>query len=188
MAIQKDKLTVRVTFFEEVLGTCANDPEIHDNFIAHNAPDAPSRAEEIEALGTGEVIERGMTVFPRMEDKLTPFIWDYQIKGFFKDSCSALRSVQGSESKKIKAYKKVIDGNIFVSERKIPFQNYGRIGDCQRPLRGQTAQGVEFTIVCYKHEKYDLPAVVKEWLDFGEMRGMLQWRNSGKGRFRWEEI
>ena len=121
MAIQKDKLTVRVTFFEEVLGTCANDPEIHDNFIAHNAPDAPSRAEEIEALGTGEVIERGMTVFPRMEDKLTPFIWDYQIKGFFKDSCSALRSVQGSESKKIKADKryrsKITAGSAIVSDR-----------------------------------------------------------------------
>lgn len=204
MAIQKDKLTVRVTFFEEVLGTCANDPEIHDNFIAHNAPDAPSRAEEIEALGTGEVIERGMTVFPRMEDGLTPFIWDYQIKGFFKDSCSALRSVVGSESKKIKAYKKVIDGNIFIKERKIPFRNFGRIGDCQRPLRGQTAQGerialahsetvpagtfVEFTILCHKHEKYDLMAVVQEWLDFGELRGMLQWRNSGKGRFHWEKI
>lgn len=204
MAIQKETLKVRVTFSEEVLGTCANDPEIHDNFIAHNAPDAPSRAEEIEALGTGEVIERGMTVFPRMDDKLTPFIWDYQIKGFFKDSCSALRSVVGSESKKIKAHKKVIDGNIFIKERKIPFQNYGRIGDCQRPLRGQTAQGerialahsetvpagtfVEFTIVCHKHEKYDLMAVVQEWLDFGELRGMLQWRNSGKGRFHWEKI
>jgi hypothetical protein len=47
---------------------------------------------------------------------------------------------------------------------------------------------VEFTIVCHKHEKYDLMAVVQEWLDFGELRGMLQWRNSGKGRFHWEKI
>lgn len=202
MALKTTSLQVRLTFTEEVLGTSSNDPEIHDNFIASKAPDAMTRAEEVEALGVGEVVERSMTVFPRMEDKLTPFIWDYQIKGFFKDTCSALRNVPGSESKKIKAYKKIIDGNIFVDERKIPFQNYGRIGECQRPLRGQTAQGerialahsetvqagsfVEFTITCYEHEKYDLMEAVKEWLSFGERRGLLQWRNSGKGRFVWE--
>ena len=202
--LKTKKIKVRATFFEEVLGTSSNDPEIHDNFIASKAPDAPSRAEEIEALGVGEIIERSMTVFPRMDDGLTPFIYDYQIKGFFKDTCSALRSVKGSQSGKIKAYKKIIDGNIFVDERKIPFQNYGRIGECQRPLRGQTAQGerialahsetvpagtfIEFTITCYEHDKYDLIETVKEWLDYGERRGMMQWRNSGKGRFTWEEL
>ena len=204
MALKTSTLKVRATFIEEVLGTSCNDPEVHDNFIASHAPDAPKRKEEIAALGAGEVIERSMTVFPRMEDKLTPFVWDYQIKGFFKDTCSALRNVPGSESKKIKAFKKIIDGNVFIEERKIPFQNYGRIGECQRPLRGQTAQGerialahsetvpagafIEFTIICYEHEKYDLLKTVKEWLDFGFRRGFLQWRNSGKGRFTWEEI
>jgi hypothetical protein len=29
---------------------------------------------------------------------------------------------------------------------------------------------------------------VKEWLDYGELRGLGQWRNSGKGKFKWEEI
>lgn len=204
MALKTKSLKVRLTFIEEVLGTSSNDPEIHDNFIASKAPDAPSRAEEVEALGVGEVVERGMTVFPRMDDKLTPFVWNYQIKGFFKDTCSALRNVPGSESKKIKAFKKIIDGNIFIEERKIPFQNYGRIGECQRPLRGQTAQGerialahsetvpagtfIEFTIVCYEHEKYDLMETVREWLDYGVRRGLLQWRNSGKGAFTWEEL
>lgn len=28
----------------------------------------------------------------------------------------------------------------------------------------------------------------KEWLDYGRFKGMLQWRNSGKGKFEWEEI
>ena len=141
-----------------------------------------------------------MTVFPKLEDG-TPFVWDYQIKGFFKDTCSALRKVSGTESAKIKAFKKEIDGLVFINERKIPFENYGEIGECQRPLRASTAQGerialahsetvaansqIEFTIVCLKD---DMIKAVKEWLDYGKYRGLGQWRNSGKGKFTWEEI
>jgi hypothetical protein len=29
---------------------------------------------------------------------------------------------------------------------------------------------------------------VEEWLDYGCLRGLGQWRNSGKGRFFWERI
>ena len=194
------ELKIRITFTEEVLGTSSNNPEIHDEFIASKAPDAPSRAEEVEALGVDEVVEKSMTVFPKLEDG-TPFVWDYQIKGFFKDTCGVLRKVTGSLSSKIKAYKKEIDGLVFVKERKIPFQNYGKIGECQRPLRGQTAQGerialahsetvqadsyIDLTIVCLKD---DMMKAVKEWLDYGKFRGLGQWRNSGKGRFEWQEL
>lgn len=194
------ELKIRITFTEEVLGTSSNNPEIHDEFIASKAPDAPSRAEEVEALGVDEVVEKSMTVFPKLEDG-TPFVWDYQIKGFFKDTCGVLRKVTCSLSSKIKAYKKEIDGLVFVKERKIPFQNYGKIGECQRPLRGQTAQGerialahsetvpadsyIDLTIVCLKD---DMMKAVKEWLDYGKFRGLGQWRNSGKGRFEWQEI
>ena len=194
------ELKVKLTFTEEVLGTASNNPEIHDEFIASKAPDAPSRAEEVEALGVDEVIEKDKTVFPKLKDG-TPFVWDYQIRGFFKDTCSALRKVTGTKSSKIKAFKKEIDGLVFVKERKIPFKNYGKLGNCQRPLRGQTAQGerialansetveagsyIECTIVCLKD---DLIGAVKEWLDYGVFRGLGQWRNSGKGRFEWEEI
>lgn len=47
------------------------------------------------------------------------------------------------------------------------------------------AEGCEFTVLCLdeSHEK-----VVREWLDYGALRGIGQWRNSGKGRFEWEEI
>lgn len=194
------ELKVRLEFFEEVLGTASADPEIHRNFIASNAPDAPSREEEVEALGEEEVFEKSLTVFPKTEDG-TPFLWDYQIRGYFKDACGMLRRVKGTESSKIKAYKKVIDGLIFVDERKIPFFVNGDIGICQRPLRASTAQGertalsssetvpagsaIEFTIRCLVDA--DIKAVV-EWLNYGEFRGIGQWRNSGKGRFRWRDI
>jgi hypothetical protein len=194
------ELKVKLTFTEEVLGTASNNPEIHDEFIASKAPDAPSRAEEVEALGVEEVVKKDITVFPKLVDG-TPFVWDYQVKGFFKDTCSALRKVSGTKSSKIKAFKKEIDGLVFIKERKIPFQEYGKIGNCQRPLRGQTAQGerialansetvekgayIECTIICLKDE---LMNAVKEWLDYGMYRGLGQWRNSGKGRFEWKEL
>jgi hypothetical protein len=196
----KAEMKVTLTFTEDVLGTANNDPLLHDNFIASKAPDAKSREQEIADLGVEEVVERGMTVFPRMEDGKTPYLYDYQIKGFFKDSCGALRTVRGSESSKCKAYKKEIDKRIFVKERKIPFTLSGKMNECQRPLRAQTPQGerisiahsetvpegssITFTIQMLIESDADM---VREWLDYGALCGIGQWRNSGKGRFMWRE-
>lgn len=193
-------MKVKLTFTDEVLGTSSNNRDIHDEFIASKAPDAMSRKEEVEALGVEEVVEKTMTVFPRTKDN-QPFMWDYQVRGFFKDTCSALRKATDSKSKKLTAHKKAIDGNVFIVERVIPFEDYGYIGDCQRPLRASTAQGerialahsetvqagswVEFTIMI---NNFDLCKYVEEWLDYGFCRGLLQWRNSGKGAFIWEKI
>jgi hypothetical protein len=44
------ELKVRLTFLEEILGTASAEPEIHEKFIASNAPDAPTRKEEVEAI------------------------------------------------------------------------------------------------------------------------------------------
>ena len=85
------ELKVRLTFLEEVLGTASADKEIHKTYIASNAPDAPTLKEEIEALGEDEVVEKSMAVFPK--ENGVPIFWDYQIKGFFKDSCGMLRKV-----------------------------------------------------------------------------------------------
>ena len=190
-------LKVRVTMFEEILGTASANPEIHEEFIASKAPDAPSREEEVAAVGADEVFEKGMTVFPRVDGK--PIAWDYQWKGFLKDACGCLRKIPGSACEKIKAYKKEIDGLIFVEPRAIPIRFDGEMGICQRPLRGQTAQGerialassesipagavMEFEIrmLLPAHEK-----AVREMLNYGQLRGFGQWRNSGKGRFRYE--
>lgn len=191
------EMKVELTFIEDVLGTSPTDKEIYSTYIASKGPNAQTREEEIEALGEDEVVEKAMTVFPRMEDG-EPMFWDYQIKGFFKNSCSALRKVTKTESSKIKAYKKEIDGLIFVNERKIPIQCNGEIGVCQRPLRASTAQGerialaisesvpagskIVFTITML-HDAH-MKAVI-EWLDYGKLNGLGQWHNSGKGRFTW---
>ena len=193
-------LKFRITFNEEVLGTSSNNPNIQSEYIASKSGDAVKADEEIEAIGLAEYIDKTMTVFPRDKDG-NPIFWDYQIKGFFKDSCGALRKVTGSKCSKVKAYKKEIDGLLFVYPRQIPIHlpKGGYISSCERPLRAQTAQGervalansetvpagsyIDVEIECMTDSIYDL---VIECMDYGKRRGIGQWRNSGKGRFTYE--
>ena len=62
------EMHVRLTFLEEVLGTANANPDVHSEFIASKAPDAPSRTEEIEAIGVDAEIEKARTVFPKDDD------------------------------------------------------------------------------------------------------------------------
>ena len=192
------ELKVKITLIEDMLGTASSNPQIQDEFIASKAPDEASANEEVEAIPVSEPVVKGKTVFPRDKEG-NLIIWDYQVRGFFKDACSMLKKVDGSESSKCKAFKKEIDGLIFVNPRQIPIQLSGPVGVCQRPLRAQTMQGervtiatsetvpagsvIEFTVVCLVDK--DIP-MVKEWLNYGVLRGLGQWRNSGCGRFTCE--
>lgn len=199
------KIHVKLTFTHAILGTAPNNEDIYRDFIGSKAPDAASVEDEIAAIGASEYAEKGMTVFPRAEDG-TPILWAYQVKGFMKDACSMLQRVGGkgedgkkkkvNESSKLTAFKKTIDGLIFVEPDEIKLCFDGDVGICQRPLRAQTMQGervalamseqipagatADFDIEIMNDEH--LPAVL-EWLDYGSKRGIGQWRNSGKGRF-----
>jgi len=203
-----EKLHVKLSFLESVLGTAPNNEEIYRDFIGSKAPDAKTPEDEIAAIGVEEFVEKGMTVFPRNAQG-QPILWDYQLKGFMKDACGMLSRVGGkdengkkkkvNESSKMSAYKKIIDGLIFVEPRQIPFEYTGEIGVCQRPLRAQTMQGervalamseeipagatIEFDILLLSP---DLRPAVIEWLDYGRLRGIGQWRNSGRGKFVYE--
>ena len=198
--------TVRITFTEDCLGTASNNPELQAEFIASKAPDAASREEEIAAIGVEAAQEKQMTVFPR-DDHGNPIFYDYQIQGFFKEACSMLQRCKGEEFSKascaLKAYRKVIVGCIFPGPRKIQIHlpEGGKIGDRQRPLRGQTPQGetislarsetvpagsyIDVTIECLSK---DYKPAVLEWLDYGKYHGLGQWRNGGNGRFTWQFI
>lgn len=200
-------LRVRLTFTDEVLGTAASDPEIHETYIASKAPDAKSLEEEVAAVGVDEVVEKGKTIFPRDKDG-TPVFFDYQIRGFFKEACGALRQDKTKKSSKVKAYKKLVDNQVFVfpdaddhTGRMIRIETAGAVGDCQRPLRAQTMQGervalansetvpagswCEFDVVVPEQAQLYL---VQEWLDYGRKKGIGQWRNSGKGTFTWQGL
>lgn len=190
------KVHVKLTFTDDLLGTSSGNPELHREFIASKAPDAAKMEEEVAAIGVEAVEEKTMTVFPKMADG-TPHLWDYQIRGFFKEICGAMRGIPGTKSSKVKAYKKKVDNTIFVEPREIPLDLHGmKIADCQRPLRASTMQGerialansevcpqgttCEFDVLCMVDEDVDM---LREWLEYGKYKGIGQWRNSGKGRF-----
>lgn len=195
------KTRVRITFTDDLLGTSSGNPELHREFIASKAPDAQKMEEEVAALGVDAVEVKTMTVFPRTADG-TPFLYDYQIRGFFKEICGAMRGIDGTRSSGVKAFKKKIDNTVFVEPREIPLDLHGKeMGKCQRPLRAQTLQGervalansemcpegttCEFDVICMVD---DDAQTLKEWLEYGKYKGIGQWRNSGKGRFTFEII
>lgn len=196
--METTKLKVRITFIEELLGTASNNPGIHSEFIASKAPTVEKHDEELEAVDVDALIEKSMTVFPRNSEG-APILFDYQIKGFFKDACGVLRRVTGSKASKIKAYKKEIDGLLFVHPRMIPLNLSAPLGNCERPLRAATAMGervalassetapagtyIDVEIECMTKDMHDLTV---ECLNYGKLRGIGQWRNSGKGRFTYE--
>ncbi len=200
----------RWTFLTGLLGTAPANEEIYREYIASRAPEE-LQEEETDRIADSidEEFEKALTIFPKNEDSV-PFQYDYQVKGFFKDACGMLNRLSGkdpetgkklpaNESSKMKAFKKVIDGNIFVFPREIPIEFDGEITICQRSLRAATPQGervalaaseeapagatMTFWVLCMNDA--DVKAVM-EWMDYGILRGTGQWRNSGKGRFMYE--
>lgn len=182
----------RVTFTEDLLGTAPLNKQIYADFVMSKK----AEASEDELNSVPERDERGTTGFHR-DEAGNPILYDYMIKGFCKDACSMLARVEGTYSKGCKAHKKKIDGLIFVYPRKLKLNFSGEIGTLERPLRASTPQGERVALV--KSEV--LPAgtwfemtlrilgdevdedLLKEWLDYGQMRGIGQWRNASYGRF-----
>ena len=199
-------MKVKITLLEEVLGSSPSNEELLATYIASKAPTENLTEEEVYNIKQQQAEDR-ITVFPKQADG-TPFIYDDQIKGMLKDSCKALAAAGkagypgGKACAALKAYKKAIDGLIFVYPREIPYDLHGlRMGFCERPLRASTPQGervsvaksesvpagstAEFEIECLDP---GLEQMVRECLDYGTKRGLGQWRNSGKGRYTWEEV
>ena len=199
-------MKVRIHLEEEALGSSPNSEDIYRDYIGSKSPDASTIEDEVEALGIDAVAEKGMTVFPRTADG-TPFTWDYQVRGFFKESFSALSKAGkagyegGAYCAKLKAFKKHVDQHLFVKPRKIEYHlpEGEKVGYCVRPLRADTPQGsrvalsksetvpagtwFEFEVITLMPE---LEPCVIEALEYGNLHGYGQWRNSGKGIFSYE--
>lgn len=216
------KMQVEITLIEELLGTTPGQPELVATHLAKKSGFDPQR-EELEAAARGGELstaieaeeQRGTTFFPKTPEGL-PFVYDYQIKGFFKDACGSLQRAKikapkakkgeeqapdqssGFRSEGLRAYKKEIDGLIFVKPRQIllAIPDGMAMGVCERPLRAPTPQGERVALVrsetapagtTLRFEvnllRDNLDKLVLEWLEYGELRGLGQWRNSGKGRF-----
>ena len=197
-------MKVRITLTEEMLGTASANPELHKEFIASKSADADKLEEEMKALHADEAMAKAMTVYPRDDDGL-PILFDYQVKGFFKDTVGLLLELDDKEIKVGKTklskftYKRLVDNYVFVTPRKIRLAPVGPV--CTRPLRAATMQGDRVALASsetvpagtvFEFEVSSLAPALTEMLraclDYGALKGIGQWRNSGKGRFTWEEI
>lgn len=195
MKLDCTKYEVTLTLREPLLGTVPKDPDVYASYVASKAALTDDQLAE-ELATVGKVEEKGWTGFHKLPDGM-PIIYDYAIKGYFKEACSMLRRNPRSESAKLTAHKKIVDGLVFVTPRQIPIKLNGDLGVLERPLRAQTAQGerialsrsdtapagstITFTLVVYD-PKVDR-AILTEWLDYGVLHGLGQWRKGGYGSF-----
>ena len=198
IGIKLETIKVRLTLTEDLLGTASANKELYADYIATKAPKVEQIEQEIEDFDPELALEKAMTVFPRLADG-KPFLYDYQFKGFLKDSAGVLRKVTGSACSKVKAYKKEIDGLVFPRPRKIEIKMAGEMGVCERPLRAQTPMGERVALSISEsipagstieleigYMTDNMKGLIMECLDYGQFRGLGQWRNSGKGRFTYE--
>lgn len=189
---------VTLTLTREMLGATPKDPNVYETYVAGKA--ALTDEQLAQEIQTAQDIERkGWTGFHATEDG--PFLLNYILKGFFKEACSMLRRVPKTASNKLRAHKKVIDGLVFIEPLKIKLQlpPGQQLGVNERPLRAQTAQGERVTLArsdtCPAGTTITFTVqilgvvtetLLNEWLDYGKLRGLRQWRNAGYGTFTYE--
>lgn len=196
--------TYKATFTEGVLGTNPNDADVHATYVAGKEREAAKEELDAEARALAELqdIEKGITIFLRDEEN-RPCVSSHVIKGFLKEAIKSLRRDPDTACAKLKNYKGVIDGSVFVEPRMIPLilPEGKELGMCSRPLRAETAQGPRVALA--KSEEAPagttmtfsiktlcpgLDKVLEECWEYAELRFMGAWRNSGKGTAKIEEI
>ena len=253
------RLTVRVHLLEEALGMTPSTPDQYSKFVEFRKAKLGTKAaiisddktkEEIDALKMRveemkvDNAENGVDVFPIDPETQKPLLWDYQLRGFFKDTMKALKDCLGvkkvkaadlkpskDDTEEIKAEKakkladlkameklaeklKVmsvtgftkmpatwVDRGVFVGPRKclIDMPEGGQMGYCERPIRIEKFPQPISSLKCSEtvpmdstikfrvgilnddDEKYVLAC-----LHYGYLRGVGEWRNSGKGRFTFD--
>lgn len=198
----------RLTGLEMMLGSNPSDPQVRKAYIESKRPiEAPS---EDESANTPEIDEdKGLTVFLLHPQTGGPMVYDYTIRGFFKDVINTLASQTG-----VLAAKSKVDKYLFVSPRHIPLKHASgeRVsttdGVYERSLRAMTAQGprvtlagsefvkdwmieIEVSLLENKETAKGKPitwSVIEDALDYGRLSGLGQWRNGGFGKFSWQRI
>lgn len=179
---------------EPILGTIPKDRNVFENFVASHAKteeEAGKAAEDVERVAE-EIEARGWTGFYE-DDKGRPILMDYQFKGFLKHAGNILKGTL-----KVPNLRSHVNDTVFVMPRYIvlapkPDDNL------ERPLRAMTMQGPRVSVIrsdmINPGRQYKLTLqvlkdskvtekVLKGILSYGELSGLLQWRNGGYGRFK----
>jgi hypothetical protein len=216
-----ETVKVRFTLLQEMLGTRPANPELFSGHILRKWSEckrasvsdeerAVMMAEEVAAVAEADpdaTVDFAATIFPVANGG--PIVWDYQVKGFFKEALMALMTTEEWTKEELKAdqlsaytYRRTVDNLWFVGPRVIPITLTGDTYFIGRPLRAQTMRGERICLArseavpegsTFECEvKLLNPKRHRKWLtralDYGALKGFLQWRNAGMGKFSYEII
>ena len=209
--------TYRLTGTTALLGSNPANPEIHSKYVASKAASMEKSALEEAMLPGTEALEKalqdareaGLTVFLRgSHGELV--LSSHVIKGFFKSAFQTLKDQFGIAGSKGK-----VDNLVFIAPEFLPIlDNHGQPqtepdGLCERSLRAETMQGPRVTLAASEevappwHLEFSVTLVdnagtgkskpvtfaeIEDALNYGFLKGLGQWRNSGHGSFTWEQI
>lgn len=188
-----DRYHIVLVATEPILGTVSKDPAVYATYIASKAPNSTDTSDELETVPE-KIEEKGWTGFHMLDGQ--PLIYNYVIKGLFKEAARFCRTIPKSASAALKSYKTYIDGCVFVTPRRIPLilPEGAKIECLERPLRADTAQGprvalarsdmapigtrLEFDVVVLSTITKEM---IDEWLTYAQLKGLGQWRSGGWG-------
>jgi hypothetical protein len=184
---------LKIVFTEPLLGTQPQ-KDVATEFVQSKARDAGLDVTD-EEITLPEMLEKGTTAFHRLEGK--PIFYDYHIKGFLKESGQVQNGLDG-----VKALRSKVDNLVFVHPRRIALHvpAGAKLEYLERPLRAQTAQGPRTSLArsemlpagtWFECELHVLTGAISEkvlrgLLDYGQFKGMGQWRNGSYGQFTYE--
>lgn len=196
-----DECEAEIQMVEPLLGSSPESKRLYEAFIASKTNERNGSEEMDTLLEEGNA--PGRTVFHRDEHGL--FLWDYQLKGFLKETANRFKDLYG-----IKAMRDKVESYVYVFPRRIRLlSSDGQPltqpdGDLQRPIRAMTPQGPRVSLVASEQvpagarmrflvrifgngqrKAFDeiRPDTVLGLLQFGETSGLGQWRSGGYGRF-----
>ena len=181
------EVSVTIEFTERFLGTVPKNPDVYKKYIEELKPEE-IKDEEYKTVESKE--EGGWTGFHKDEKGL--FIYDYMVKGFLKTAGNNFKDAMG-----VKALRSKIDEFLFVSPRQIYLGKTEPDGIFERPLRCNTMQGprvalarsdyidagirITFVITFAPPSTEKMVSIM---LDYGQYKGLGQFRNGGFGRFK----
>lgn len=224
MALMWTIYDCEVELDEPMLGTVPKNKEVYTSYIVQKGRELIERdakkdiplasgeeatpeavearlAEEPETIK--EVEERGWTGFH--EDEEGPFLYDYFVKAFFKESARTMKEwnpngEDGDKKNTVKQLQDKVTRYLFVEPRRIrlpkpaEWPNYPTL---ERPLRAQTAQGPRVTVtrsdlvpagtkICFVIRVMKggqiTKAMLQDILEYANWQGWGQWRSGGYGR------
>ena len=208
MAILMSKYEVILDITEPVLGTVPKDKNIYKTYVQKEITAAVAAGavgangtklyqEQLdeEAESITEMEERGWTGFHELDGR--PFVFDYYIKGHIKDVANVLKDQLGVRNLRSK-----VENVVFVQPRRIFFEpqpGLTMVRDVlERPLRAMTMEGprvtltrsdtladvsLRFYVLILKNTEVKRP-LVEGLFEYGNLRGLGQWRNGGWGRYQ----